>query len=170
MASPPTPPATPPRRTHPSSPRRPSQRAVLIIFALLCAVALTVFAVRSSARSATNAPGGSAERGQLVYATRCASCHGAALQGELGWPEPRANGTMPAPPLGERGNAWRQTDQWLFATIKQGGQANAAPGRVSTMPAFAGGLPDDDIWATIAYIKSTWPSQLREAQPKSASE
>lgn len=143
---------------------------MLIIFALVCAVALTIFAVRSSARTATNAPSGSAQRGQLVYATRCASCHGATLQGELGWPEPRANGTMPAPPLGERGNAWRQSDQWLFTTIKQGGQANAAPGQVSTMPAFAGGLPDDDIAAVLAYIKSTWPSQLREAQPTSPSQ
>ncbi len=168
MASPPTASAKPPRRRHPSSPRRPSQRAVLIAFAILCAVALTIFVVRSSARTTTDTPGGSTqqiERGQLVYATRCASCHGAALQGELGWPEPRANGSMPAPPLGERGNTWRQTDQWIITTIKQGGQVNAAPGQVSAMPGFAGGLTDADILAVVAYIKSTWPSQLREAQP-----
>lgn len=151
--------------------RRPSQRTVLIIFAAACLLALMVFAVRSGARTATSADHADptdaqqVARGQLVYATRCASCHGAALQGEPGWPQPRANGTLPAPPLGERGSTWRQTDQWIYTTIKQGGQANAAPGQASSMPAFAGGLTDADIWATIAFIKSSWPSQLRDAQP-----
>jgi mono/diheme cytochrome c family protein len=31
------------------------------------------------------------------------------------------------------------------------------------MPAFGGTLSDDDIWAVLAYIKSSWPEALRKS-------
>ena len=32
------------------------------------------------------------------------------------------------------------------------------------MPAFGGALSDEDIWAVLAYIKSSWPQDIRKAQ------
>jgi mono/diheme cytochrome c family protein len=32
------------------------------------------------------------------------------------------------------------------------------------MPGFGGALADDEILAVIAYIKSTWPDEIRRAQ------
>jgi mono/diheme cytochrome c family protein len=32
------------------------------------------------------------------------------------------------------------------------------------MPAFAGTLTDEEIWAVLAYIKSAWPEEIRKAQ------
>jgi mono/diheme cytochrome c family protein len=63
------------------------------------------------------------------------------------------------------GRAWQRDDQWFFTTIKHGGQATAAPGDTSTMPAF-GSLTDADIWAVLSYIKSTWPKDIQDAQPR----
>jgi mono/diheme cytochrome c family protein len=104
-------------------------------------------------------------QGKRIYATRCASCHGSDLQGEQGWPQRSPNGVMPASPLDESGVAWQRDDQWLFTTIKLGGQATASSGYSSSMPAFDG-LTDADIWAVISYIKSTWPKHIQDAQPR----
>ena len=37
--------------------------------------------------------------GAKLYQQRCASCHGAELQGQPNWQRPNDDGTMPAPPL-----------------------------------------------------------------------
>jgi len=34
------------------------------------------------------------------------------------------------------------------------------------MPAFGGTLSDEEIWAVLAYIKSSWPQEIRKAQPE----
>jgi mono/diheme cytochrome c family protein len=148
------------------------QRSLMIGFVLICLLALGVFVVRRSSRSApvsleradaTNA--GAVAHGRQIYATRCASCHGSDLKGEPGWPQRRPNGAMPATPLDQRGPAGQRDDQWLFTTIKQGGQAGAAAGGTSSMPAFGSGLTDADIWAVISYIKSTWTDPPQQDQP-----
>jgi mono/diheme cytochrome c family protein len=72
---------------------------------------------------------------------------------------------MPASPLDDRGQAWRYDDQWLFTTIKLGGQATAPPGYTSYMPALGSGLTDAQIWAVIAFVKSTWSPRTLESQP-----
>jgi S-disulfanyl-L-cysteine oxidoreductase SoxD len=151
------------------------QRSVIIGFVAICLLALGVFVVRSSSRSATvsleRADATNAEavaHGRQIYAARCAGCHSSDLKGEQGWPQRRSNGTMPASPLDASGRAWQRDDQWLFTTIKQGGQATAAPADTSAMPAF-GSLTDADIWAVLSYIKSTWPKEIQDAQPHSDS-
>jgi mono/diheme cytochrome c family protein len=160
------------RRRQTSSRRILNQRNVIIGFAFVCLLALGVFVVRSGARSSAS----SADRaditnakfvaqGNRIYATRCASCHGGDLRGEQGWPQRRPNGVMPAAPLDANGQAWQRDDQWLFTTIKRGGQATASPGSISSMPAFGDGLTDADIWAVLSYIKSTWPRHIQDAQP-----
>jgi len=40
----------------------------------------------------------------------------------------------------------------------------APPGYESDMPAYGGLLTDEEIVAVIAYIKSTWPPRVLEAQ------
>jgi mono/diheme cytochrome c family protein len=34
------------------------------------------------------------------------------------------------------------------------------------MPAFGGGLSDEQVWAVLAYIKSTWPQHIQSTQPQ----
>ena len=77
---------------------------------------------------------------------------------------PLANGTLPASPLDARSQATRHDDQWIFRTIAEGGQATAAPGEISTMPAFGSTMSDTEIRAVIAYIKSTWPPEVQQQQ------
>ena len=163
----------PKRKQQARSRRRLNQRNVLIGFVLVCVLALVVFILRSGSRPAT-APTDRANvtnaalvtQGKHIYATRCAGCHGSDLKGEQGWPQPRPNGVMPASPLNQSGQAWQRDDQWLFTTIKQGGQSTAASGYTSSMPAFGGGLTNADIWAVISYIKSTWPKHIQDSQPQ----
>ena len=104
--------------------------------------------------------------GRQLYDTRCASCHGAQLEGQPNWQQPRPDGVLLAPPLDETGPAWQRTDQRLFAIVKAGGQIAAPPGTISAMPAFGGGLSDEQIWAVLAYVKSTWPQHIQSAQPQ----
>jgi mono/diheme cytochrome c family protein len=40
----------------------------------------------------------------------------------------------------------------------------APPGYESDMPAYAGILTDEEIVSVIAYIKSTWPPKVLQAQ------
>jgi mono/diheme cytochrome c family protein len=160
----------------PTSIRRTGlQRRQLVIgFAVvILLIGAAVVMVRSRARTDLGAVSGAdptnaalVAAGRQVYATRCASCHGARLEGRPNWQRPRSDGVLVAPPLDETGPAWRRTDQWLFAIVKAGGQTVAPPGAISAMPAFGGGLGDEQIWAALAYIKSTWPQQTQRAQPR----
>jgi len=98
-------------------------------------------------------------RGQAVYAQHCAACHGARLEGQPDWRARRADGRLPAPPHDESGHTWHHPDAELFAVTKHGlVPPYAPPDYKSDMPAFAGTLGDDDIWAVLAFIKSHWRS------------
>ena len=104
--------------------------------------------------------------GRAVYDRHCASCHGAKLEGEPNWRERKPSGRMPAPPHDASGHTWHHPDAVLFGITKLGlvpGQY-APPGYQSDMPGFGGALADDEIRAVIAYIKSTWPQEIRRAQ------
>jgi len=102
--------------------------------------------------------------GREVYVARCASCHGASLAGAANWQAPLADGTMPAPPHDPSGHTWHHNDESLFTTVKYGGQATSPPGYVNKMPAFGAQLRDEEIYAVLAYIKSTWPPEVLAAQ------
>lgn len=161
------------RRT--SGRRGDLQRQQLVIGVIVVAVLIGVAAAMSQRRAWTD-PGGIAgadptdsarvAQGQQIYATRCASCHAADLTGQPNWREPLPNGVLAAPPLDASGIAWQRSDQALFAIIRDGGQATVPPGLISAMPGYGGGLSDDQIWAVLAYIKSTWPAPTQTAQPR----
>lgn len=98
-------------------------------------------------------------RGQELYLEHCAVCHGARLEGQPNWKSRLASGRLPAPPHDESGHTWHHTDDVLFAITKHGLVPPYAPDDYQTdMPAFADRLPDRDIWAVLAYIKSQWTS------------
>lgn len=103
--------------------------------------------------------------GKSINAARCASCHGAELQGQPDWRERRPDGRLPAPPHDASGHTWHHSDQQLFTITKRGVNA-IVPGYQSDMPAFGGILTDREIWAVLAYIKSTWPPDIRARQAR----
>lgn len=100
--------------------------------------------------------------GRAVYAQHCAECHGAKLEGQPNWQTRNPDGTFPAPPHDPSGHTWHHPDRVLFAIAKDGGQRHAPQGFKSGMPPFAGTLSDREIWASLAYIKSTWPDDIRK--------
>lgn len=102
--------------------------------------------------------------GRTIYAEQCAECHGKNLEGEPDWRTPKADGTLPAPPHDDNGHTWHHGDELLFRYTKGGGAAIAPAEFKSGMPAFGGALSDDQIWAVLAFIKSTWPEPVRQRQ------
>jgi len=107
--------------------------------------------------------------GQQVYAERCASCHGANLEGQPDWMQRKADGRLPAPPHDATGHTWHHSDRQLFQIVKDG-IAAILPGYETDMPAFGGVLTDDEIRAALDYIKSTWPERQQEIQASKSAE
>jgi mono/diheme cytochrome c family protein len=103
-------------------------------------------------------------RGRLVYAERCASCHGDKLQGQPHWQRLNDQGRLPAPPQDQTGHSWMHSDAELFQLVRKSVADVAPPGYQSDMPAFGDTLPDPDIAAVIAFIKSSWPMGVRVYQ------
>ena len=103
-------------------------------------------------------------RGQVLYQTHCASCHGASLEGEANWQQPNSDGSFRAPPHDATGHTWHHSDALLLETVRLGGQRLPAELGTSAMPAFAGTLTEEEMNAILTYIKSTWPADIRAAQ------
>ena len=101
-------------------------------------------------------------RGAIVYAEACAVCHGDNLEGQPNWRERLPNGRLPAPPHDESGHTWHHVDQQLFELTKYGVAKYAPPDYETDMMAFEGILSDDDILASLAYIKSRWPAAIQK--------
>lgn len=147
-----------------------STRMILVVLVAVLAVggaAYYVMQQNSTPDIAYYADAGDPELvalGETVYDENCASCHGAELQGEENWRQPLPEGGLPAPPHDETGHTWHHPDQLLFAVTKFGGQFNAPKGFKSNMPGFENSLTDKEILAAIAYIKSTWPAEIRDRQ------
>jgi mono/diheme cytochrome c family protein len=102
--------------------------------------------------------------GKQLYAQACASCHGANLEGQADWRQRKADGRLPAPPHDPSGHTWHHPDAMLFAVTKYGPEVLAKGDYKSDMPGFEGTLTDSEIVAVLAYIKSTWPSEIRARQ------
>lgn len=105
-------------------------------------------------------------RGKAIYDQHCASCHGARLEGQANWKQRLSDGRMPAPPHDASGHTWHHPDAILFGMTKNGLVPGkyAPPGYQSDMPAYANTLTDEEIWAVLAYIKSSWPPEIRKTQ------
>lgn len=102
--------------------------------------------------------------GADIYATTCASCHGAALEGQPDWKSRNADGRLPAPPHDASGHTWHHDSATLFTLTKLGvAEMIGDPTYLSDMPAYAGTLTDDQIIAVLSYIKSSWPQDIRDS-------
>lgn len=102
--------------------------------------------------------------GATVYADACASCHGADLEGAPDWRTPGPDGLLPAPPHDASGHTWHHGDGTLFRLTKEGPAAVVGGGYRSAMPGFGDMLSDQEIWAVLAFIRSTWPPRARAYQ------
>lgn len=105
-------------------------------------------------------------RGKEIYASHCASCHGANLEGQPDWRKRLPNGRLPAPPHDVSGHTWHHPDAVLVDIVENGlvPGKTAPQGYESDMPAFGTVLPAADIAAVLAYIKSTWPPDALQHQ------
>ena len=135
------------------------------------AVAVIAFALvgRSTAPTASHSlrPGdaGVVARGERVYRTHCAACHGARLEGQPNWRERGPDGRLPAPPHDGSGHTWHHPDEVLFRLTKYGlAKVAKLKDYNSAMPAYEGVLSDEEIVAVLSWIKAQWPAEIRAKQ------
>ena len=106
--------------------------------------------------------------GAALYATHCASCHGAQLEGQPDWRSPGPDGILPAPPHDVSGHTWHHDTPLLLEYTLKGGQAALAArgvkGFKSGMPAFEAVLSEDQVLDILGFIRSTWPPQAQQVQ------
>lgn len=100
--------------------------------------------------------------GASLYATHCASCHGANLEGQPNWKKQNADGTFPAPPHDDSGHTWHHPDALLSQIIRAGGNGN--PAAKTNMPAYGDKLTDAEIVALLDFFKSRWSPDKRMYQ------
>lgn len=103
-------------------------------------------------------------RGQALYSTNCASCHGNGGQGQAHWKSARPDGTRPAPPHDVTGHTWHHPDAVLFGIVKEGGAYAAPPGYPATMPGYKASLTDQQIIEVLTYMKTMWGPKERQYQ------
>ena len=115
-----------------------------------------------SAISLTPDDSQSVAQGQALYKANCASCHGEKLEGQPNWKSRNTAGLMPAPPHDQSGHTWHHADILLFELTKFGLSKIAGAEYKSDMPAFGEIMSDQEITATLSYIKSTWPLNIRK--------
>lgn len=102
--------------------------------------------------------------GKILYAERCAACHGTNLEGQRDWKAPLPSGRMPAPPHDASGHTWHHPDGVLFRITKEGPAAVVRGGYQSDMPGFGSIMSDDEIRAVLIFIKGTWPEREQRYQ------
>lgn len=106
--------------------------------------------------------------GAALYAQHCAACHGAQLEGQRDWQTKDENDVFPAPPHDETGHTWHHSDADLIAYTMRGGQALidewGLTGVTSGMPAYDGILTEGEVRDVLAFIRSTWPEEIRRIQ------
>ena len=144
----------------------PGKRALFGSAILLVVISATALWWISAEKKRLGDPGDPAQvlSGRDVYNRYCASCHGNKLQGEPNWQRRKVTGRLPAPPHDASGHTWHHPDAQLFGITKNGIGPYAPAGYQSDMLAFGNMLSDEQIWAVLAYIKSTWPKEIQEQQ------
>ncbi len=136
------------------------------VVALGLGAAITFYPSQTSTAGANPDDPVQISQGRAVYAENCASCHGPRLEGQSNWRARKPDGRLPAPPHDETGHTWHHPDEHLFNITKDGSEAYAPLGYKSDMSAFGQLLTDQQIWAVLAFIKSTWPPQIRQVQER----
>ena len=104
--------------------------------------------------------------GEKVYLEQCASCHGVNLEGQVGWQDTMVDGMRLAPPHDKSGHTWHHPDEMLFNLTKYGFKAMIDDDYKVSMPVYDDILSDEEIIASLSYIKSTWPDEVIEIHDK----
>ncbi len=95
------------------------------------------------------------DKGTLLFAQNCASCHGEDAAATANWKDTNADGNYPPPPLNGSAHAWHHSKDLLKQTIEDGGTKIGG-----VMPGFKGKLSDTEIDAVIAFFQSLWPDEI----------
>lgn len=141
-----------------------------LVFAILIGAAITVYTVYQDRQAAQNTIAANYSNeaqvglGSTLYMSNCAFCHGEKLDGKPGWDGDYPNGKRPPLPLDGTAPTWRLSDRDIFDVVKFGGQPFSPPSYRNEMPSFELQLSDADMWAIIAYMKSTWSEEVHERQ------
>ena len=77
------------------------------------------------------------------------------------WREPDPDGYMPAPPHDETGHTWHHPDEYLFLMTKYGLEEIIGQEYPNNMPAYKDILTDEEILASLSFIKSTWSREIK---------
>jgi mono/diheme cytochrome c family protein len=131
---------------------------------VLLALSLALLAACGDDRRATSSPGAVGRpldparvaRGEAVYSTHCAVCHGprgAGLSGD--WRKTGPDGKYPPPPLDDSAHAWHHPTEVLRRVIRKG-----SPPGMGNMPAWEGKLSEREIDEVVVYIKSLWSDEV----------
>src|SRR5215467_4973825 len=104
---------------------------------------------------------GDAEAGKAIYEHVCVGCHGPTGQGG------RMTTMLTVPPrnLADQAYMGTRSDQQLFDVISKGG---AAAGLSAAMTAFGGQLSEQQIWDTVAYVRTLATGSETAAQVPSS--
>ena len=137
---------------------------IIIVVFVVALVGVNVMASRTTSTATSElASSDPVAAGQALYARNCAVCHGINLEGQANWQTALPNGSYPAPPHDASGHTWHHSDEYLIAVTLYGGAAvTGTP--TNAMPAYQGILSETDVKAILAYIKSTWPEEIRAQQ------
>ena len=118
-------------------------RPVLVLVLAIAAIGVFTAGLAWLLDSPSPRPG--APRAERLWVGLCATCHGA--DGRGSW---RAALFLIRPgDLTDRSTTGRQTDEYLFDVIKEGGSPIGRPG----MPAFGTAMKDEDIRELVAYLR-----------------
>ena len=135
----------------PALPGTPKVRAILaamrrpVLVLVLAIAAIGVLAGGAAWLLEAPRPRPGAPRAERLWAALCAECHGE--DGRGSW---RARIFLIRPgDLADSATTGRQTDQYLFDIIKEGGAPIGRPG----MPAFGAAMKDEDIRELVAYLR-----------------
>jgi mono/diheme cytochrome c family protein len=110
------------------------------------------------------------ELGEATYQKTCLACHGLKLKGKPSWEVETAK--QAGIPLSADGTTWHLSDQRLFDAIASGVRVKGGKTKRIHDTAFGaaqgGKLSDKEIWALIAYFKTTWTARQFESQKETS--
>ncbi|RLA31305.1 MAG: cytochrome c [Gammaproteobacteria bacterium] len=145
------------------TPRRRRTTALWWPPVALATLALTAWVLSAWVDSGDDTTVTDLATGERLYATHCANCHGANLEGQPEWRRRKADGKLPAPPHDDSGHTWHHDDQLLFDIVRDGLVPPRAPaGYQTNMPVYGGVLSDAEIRAALAFIASRWSDEVLE--------
>lgn len=94
-------------------------------------------------------------RGERLYLTNCAVCHGQNGEALPTWRVRGPDGKFPPPPLDDSGHAWHHPSVWLKQMIVQG-----SPPEQGNMPAWGAKLSSNEIDDVVSWITSLWSDAI----------